>query len=131
MIVPSPNSPAPATDAPAELARLVAQAEQAGASDLHLHAGTVGVSVSFRLDGVMQPITSLEGELGSRVLGRIKYLAKLKTYQDQLPQDGRIDRQDLGSQSDVRVATYPTVTGEKIVLRLFREADLPELCSLG
>lgn len=131
MIVPNQNSTASATDAPAELAQLVTQAEQAGASDLHLHARTGGVSVSFRLDGVMQPITSLEDELGSRVLGRIKYLAKLKTYQDQLPQDGRIDRQDLGSKADVRVATYPTVTGEKIVLRLFREADLPELSSLG
>src|SRR5690606_8094190 len=42
------------------------------------------------------------------------------TYQDSMPQDGRIDRADLKSRNDVRVATYPTVSGEKIVLRLFQ-----------
>lgn len=121
----------PTDDAPAALERLVAQAEQAGASDVHLQTAASGVEVSFRLDGVMQSVSTFAGELGARVLGRIKYLSRLKTYQDQLPQDGRIDHQDLNCQSDVRVATYPTVTGEKVVLRLFREAQLPELGRLG
>jgi type II secretory ATPase GspE/PulE/Tfp pilus assembly ATPase PilB-like protein len=53
------------------------------------------------------------------VFGRIKFLARLKTYQELLPQDGRIAHEELKSQNDIRVATYPTVTGEKIVLRLF------------
>lgn len=118
-------------NAPATLERLVAAAEQAGASDIHLQSGRELLEVSFRLDGVLQPVESLAGELGVRVLGRIKYLARLKTYQDQLPQDGRIERADLNCPADIRVATYPTVTGEKIVLRLFREEALPELPALG
>ncbi len=117
--------------APVALEALVKQAENAGASDIHLQSNTEGVEIGFRLDGVLQAIGTFPAELGGRVLGRIKYLARLKTYQDQFPQDGRIERSDLKSQADIRVATYPTVTGEKIVLRLFRESQVPELNALG
>jgi type II secretory ATPase GspE/PulE/Tfp pilus assembly ATPase PilB-like protein len=79
----------------------------------------------------MTPSSSLPAEIAERVFGRIKFLAKLKTYQDSLPQDGRIDRGDLGTRSDVRVATYPTITGEKIVLRLFVEESGVGLDDLG
>jgi len=65
------------------------------------------------------------------VFGRIKFLANLKTYQESLPQDGRIDRTSLDVQSDLRVATYPTVTGEKIVLRLFGMGATLGLRELG
>lgn len=109
-------------------------AEQARASDIHLHVRGAFAEVAFRLDGVIAPVRQLPAETAERVLGRIKYLARLKTYQDSLPQDGRIDRQDLGAKHDIRVATFPTVTGEKIVLRLFnstavmtlRELELPD-----
>jgi len=87
--------------------------------------------VTFRLDGVMTPTSTLSEEIAERVFGRIKFLARLKTYQESLPQDGRIDKADLGTQSDVRVATYPTVTGEKIVLRLFTAAVARSLNELG
>lgn len=69
--------------------------------------------------GVLTPAEELPAAIAARVFGRIKFLARLKTYQESLPQDGRIPREELKSQNDVRVATYPTVTGEKIVLRLF------------
>jgi len=119
--------------APAVLERLIHQAEKAGASDLHLQMRSQTAEVAFRLDGVITAITELPAGLAERVFGRIKYLARLKTYQESLPQDGRIDRQEVGAQNDIRVATYPTVTGEKIVLRLFntsavrtlRELELP------
>ncbi|MEY2428808.1 MAG: ral secretion pathway protein [Verrucomicrobiota bacterium] len=107
------------TSAPAILERLVHQAERADASDIHLHMLEGSASVCFRLDGVMTPGFALPTEIAERVFGRIKFLAKLKTYQDSLPQDGRIDKAALNARSDIRVATYPTVTGEKIVLRLF------------
>jgi type II secretory ATPase GspE/PulE/Tfp pilus assembly ATPase PilB-like protein len=112
----SPDSPA---SAPEILERLVHQAERADASDIHLHMLEGSASVCFRLDGVMTPGSALPAEIAERVFGRIKFLAKLKTYQDSLPQDGRIDKAALNARSDIRVATYPTVTGEKIVLRLF------------
>src|SRR5271154_5489017 len=107
--------------APKILEDLVAQAERAGASDIHLQMRDGAAQVSFRLDGLMTDAQVLSAEVAERVFGRIKFLARLKTYQESLPQDGRIERADLKSRNDVRVSTYPTVTGEKIVLRLFNQ----------
>jgi len=118
------------TDAPALLTRLLQQAEQAGASDLHLQRTPEGATVSFRLDGVLTPVTALPAATAERLFGRIKYLARLKTYDDSLPQDGRIDHADAGTAQDLRVATYPTVTGEKIVLRLFNQTAVRRLAEL-
>jgi type II secretory ATPase GspE/PulE/Tfp pilus assembly ATPase PilB-like protein len=123
-----------ASPAAQKIEELIRQAEKAGASDIHLQMVNGTTRVSFRLDGVMTPVAEFDTELAERILGRVKYLAHLKTYQDSLPQDGRIDGKDLSSTHDVRVSTYPTVTGEKIVLRLFtdsaakslRELELPE-----
>lgn len=116
---------------PEMLEQLVHKAEHAGASDIHLqmHGATAGVA--FRLDGVLAPAEQLPVGVAERVFGRIKFLARLKTYQESLPQDGRIDRQELGSANDIRVATYPTVTGEKIVLRLFSASTAKTLGELG
>jgi type II secretory ATPase GspE/PulE/Tfp pilus assembly ATPase PilB-like protein len=74
-----------AADAPATLAHLLQQAEQAGASDVHLHRTRDGAEVAFRLDGVLTPVSTLPPALAERVFGRIKYLARLKTYDDSLP----------------------------------------------
>jgi type II secretory ATPase GspE/PulE/Tfp pilus assembly ATPase PilB-like protein len=117
--------------APKILEQLVRQAEQAGASDIHLQMRGKTAEVSFRLDGIIVPGTDLAADVAERVLGRIKFLARLKTYQDSLPQDGRIARADLGSKNDIRVATYPTVTGEKIVLRLFNSSPVISLRELS
>ena len=117
--------------APEVLAQWVHEAEADGASDLHLQVGPHGADVSLRLDGVLVPWRTVPGELGRRLLGRIKYLAKLQTYQDALPQDGRIERADLGARCDVRVATHPTVSGERAVLRLFRDTEAPTLEASG
>jgi type II secretory ATPase GspE/PulE/Tfp pilus assembly ATPase PilB-like protein len=129
------SKPDPATDreasAPEILEALAHRAEQAGASDVHLHMVDGRLHVAFRLDGAMTPVTELPDRLALRVLGRVKFLAKLKTYQDAVPQDGRIEKGDLGLNRDVRVATYPTVTGEKVVLRLFGRADVRTLDRLG
>jgi general secretion pathway protein E len=116
--------------APEIVEKLVLQAEQAGASDVHLHMTHHGAQVAFRLDGVLAPVEPITGEIAERVFGRIKYLARLKTYQDSLPQDGRINKAEIGTRHDIRVATYPTVTGEKIVLRLFNESAARQLDAL-
>lgn len=113
--------------APKVLEELVQQAEQAGASDIHLQMQGKSARVSFRLDGVIVPRNELASDIAERVFGRIKFLARLKTYQESLPQDGRIAREELKSRNDVRVATYPTVSGEKIVLRLFSPASAKTL----
>jgi type II secretory ATPase GspE/PulE/Tfp pilus assembly ATPase PilB-like protein len=115
-------------NAPEILEKLVHRAEAAGASDIHLQMRGKAAEVSFRLDGVISPVTELSD--AERVVGRVKFLARLKTYQESLPQDGRIDRADLHSANDIRVATYPTVTGEKIVLRLFNSSAAKKLSEL-
>jgi general secretion pathway protein E len=117
----------PELSAPKVLEELLHQAERAGASDIHLQMRGKSAEVAFRLDGVITPGKELPAEIAERVFGRIKFLARLKTYQESLPQDGRIPREELKSQNDVRVATYPTVTGEKIVLRLFSAASAKTL----
>lgn len=117
--------------APQILADLIQQAEHACASDIHLQMRGKQAEVSFRLDGVLAPVSELPPQLAERVFGRIKFLARLKTYQDSLPQDGRIERAELGSQHDIRVSTYPTVTGEKIVLRLFNATVVKSLGQLA
>src|ERR1044071_827647 len=81
--------------APKILEQLVQQAERAGASDIHLQMRGKSADVAFRLDGVISPVTELPAEIAERVFGRIKFLARLKTYQESLPQDGRIARDEL------------------------------------
>jgi general secretion pathway protein E len=117
--------------APAILEQLVQQAERAGASDIHLQMRGKSAEVGFRLDGIITPGRELPAETAERVFGRIKFLARLKTYQESLPQDGRISHDDLKCKNDIRVATYPTVTGEKIVLRLFNTETAKTLDELS
>jgi general secretion pathway protein E len=117
--------------APEILERLIRRAERAGASDIHLQMAGPVAQVAFRLDGIMTPVSELPEEIAERVFGRIKFLARLKTYQESLPQDGRIDKAEVCAQNDIRVATYPTVTGEKVVLRLFNQSVVKSLRELG
>lgn len=118
-------------DAPRILEELVRKAETARASDIHLQMHAGAASVAFRLDGLLTPVEQLSADVADRVFGRIKYLARLKTYQESLPQDGRIEKAEIGSKEDIRVSTYPTVTGEKIVLRLFSSSETKGLDELG
>jgi len=126
------SEPGLEASAPEALEELIRQAESAGASDIHLQMDGKTARVAFRLDGVMTPAGGeLPEGLAERVFGRIKFLARLKTYQESLPQDGRIEKGDVAAHSDIRVATYPTVTGEKIVLRLFAASGVMTLAELG
>ena len=117
-------------NAPDILEKLIHRAEESGASDIHIQMLGKRADVSFRLDGVLSPISELSDTIAERVVGRIKFLARLKTYQESMPQDGRIDHADVHSANDIRVATYPTVTGEKIVLRLFNSSTAKKLSEL-
>jgi type II secretory ATPase GspE/PulE/Tfp pilus assembly ATPase PilB-like protein len=127
----SPDTNSAAASASEVLERLIHHAEAAGASDIHLQMHGSTARVSFRLDGLMTQPDELSAEVADRVFGRIKYLARLKTYQDSMPQDGRIDHDAVKARQDIRVATYPTVTGEKIVLRLFNTTAVKGLRELG
>src|SRR6266850_4229900 len=121
---------APGPSAPQVLEEIVRRAEQAGASDVHLQMLGHSAQLSFRLDGILTATDTLPEPLAERVFGRIKFLARLKTYQESMPQDGRINKAALNARSDIRVATSPTVTGEKIVLRLFNANAIRSLDEL-
>jgi general secretion pathway protein E len=119
------------SSAPEILENLVQLAGRAGASDIHLQMRGRVAEVGYRLDGIITPVRELPAEIAERVFGRIKFLARLKTYQESLPQDGRIAHEELKCENDIRVATYPTVTGEKIVLRLFNAESAKTLGDLS
>jgi type II secretory ATPase GspE/PulE/Tfp pilus assembly ATPase PilB-like protein len=94
---------------------LLAASATAGASDLHLLPTADRLDVRWRIDGVLQPLAVIPKSLSSNVVTRLKVLARLLTYQTSIPQEGRI----AGGQQEVevRVSTFPTVFGEKVVAR--------------
>ena len=97
--------------------RLLRAARAAGASDLHLTPAEEGLKVDWRRDGVLQRAALLPLEIAPNVVARMKVLAGLLTYQTDLPQEGRM-RFDDGV-SEMRLSTFPTLRGEKAVVRLF------------
>jgi general secretion pathway protein E len=95
---------------------ILQHARTSGASDVHLVPTTDGLRMSWRLDGVLQPLTNFE-QRGSNIVARLKVLAQLPTYRTDVPQEGRLQSGDDDLQ--VRVSTFPTLYGEKAVIRLF------------
>jgi general secretion pathway protein E len=115
----SPDLP-PLTNAasvPPQLERLLQQAVAARASDLHLVPAADGLSVSWRLDGVLHPVGVWPKSLAANVLARLKVLADLLTYRTDWPQEGRL--RGPASHVEMRLSTFPTLHGEKAVIRLF------------
>lgn len=112
--------------------RLLRRAHELGASDLHIDPSESGVEVRVRTDGVLEPLETLPAGLGPRLVGRLKALADLLAYRTDLPQEGRIAADRSGVGVEVRVATYPTLTGERVALRLEApEALAADLDALG
>jgi type II secretory ATPase GspE/PulE/Tfp pilus assembly ATPase PilB-like protein len=91
-------------------------ARDAGASDVHLDLEPDALTVRWRLDGVLQPLCTVPKEVGPNIIARLKVLAGLLTYEMSLPQEGRI--WDEALRVEVRVSTFPTLFGERAVLRL-------------
>ena len=88
-----------------------------GASDLHLQPTAQGLELRFRVDGVLLPAACFPLQLAANVLARLKVQANLLTYQTDRPQEGRIRVAD--GDVEMRVATFPTLFGERAVVRLF------------
>jgi type IV pilus assembly protein PilB len=111
---------------------ILQQAVAEGASDIHIEPRVRALIVRFRVDGVLREVTSVPSKLQSGVVARLKVLANLDIAERRLPQDGRFSV-GLGSRRvDLRVATLPTVFGEKVVLRLLDTASVQlDLTTLG
>jgi general secretion pathway protein E len=96
---------------------LLEHARQSRASDLHLIPnGQKQLEVFCRIDGLLQRIASIPSA-ASNIVSRLKVLAELLTYRTDVPQEGRIRGTTDGV--EMRVSTFPTVHGEKAVVRLF------------
>ncbi|MGJ8513657.1 GspE/PulE family protein [Carnimonas bestiolae] len=101
-------------------------------SDLHLEPTPSGYQVRIRIDGVLQLLTQLPVTQGQRCVLRLKLLAGLDVGEQRLPQDGALEiTLDDGEQTSFRLATLPTVDGEKVTLRLInspsRQLSISEL----
>ena len=91
------------------------------ASDIHIEPTEQGVAVRYRIDGVLQPTTTLPRSVAAGLIARIKILANLKIDEHRLPQDGRFKVTTPNEHIAVRVAIMPVYDGEKAVLRILRE----------
>jgi general secretion pathway protein E len=111
---------------------LVREAYDSGASDIHLESSRNGLTVRFRLDGVLIAAPEPPAGLHQAVVSRIKLLAERDIAERRRPQDGRI-RVRLGARElDLRVSSVPTMHGESVVLRLLdRGGRLVALDELG
>ncbi len=97
---------------------LITQAIQDRASDIHLEPTETDLRVRFRIDGVLHEIMRSPKAIQSGVISRLKIMADINIAERRVPQDGRLTVNANGNKVDLRVATLPTVWGEKVVMRI-------------
>jgi len=113
---------------------LLKKAVDSAASDVHFEPTGSELLVKFRLDGVLGTIEKLPKSLSDNVIARLKVLGGLLTYRNDIPQEGRIEiSHDYNDRIiDRRLAVFPTIHGQRAVVRLFyKNAELMELEQLG
>ncbi|MBM3184413.1 MAG: type II secretion system protein GspE, partial [Chlamydiae bacterium] len=103
---------------------LLIEAIQQGSSDIHFEPTEEGLSVRYRIDGVLQKRHAPPREYQLQILTRIKVMAKMDIAEHRLPQDGRIKLKMGGREIDFRVSTLPIVYGERIVLRILDKGNV-------
>ncbi len=96
---------------------LIGGARLAGASDVHVQPAVDGLDVRWRMDGVLLPLGRFPRGSTADVVTRLKVMAELLTYRSDVPQEGRI--RGLDHAVEMRVSTFPTLHGERAVVRLF------------
>ncbi len=96
---------------------LLGAAVEVQASDVHLTPDDGALNVRWRLDGVLSDVTTLPKALAANVIARLKVLSELLSYHTETPQEGRLRWRD--EQVEMRFSTFPTIYGERGVVRLF------------
>ena len=97
---------------------IMTQAVGDRASDVHLEPAELNVRIRFRVDGVLhEPMPPAPKNIQGGLISRLKVMADLNIAERRVPQDGRISMKVGGRALDLRVATLPTVYGEKVVIR--------------
>jgi type II secretory ATPase GspE/PulE/Tfp pilus assembly ATPase PilB-like protein len=113
--------------------RLIAEAIQENASDIHIEPGMDGRPgiARMRIDGICHDVLEIPAGHMRAVLSRIKVMADLDITERRLPQDGKLTVRNEQKVTELRVATVPTVSGESAVLRILAGGDLLHLAQLG
>ena len=97
---------------------LVSQAIEDHASDIHIEPAENSVRVRYRIDGVLHEMQSAPKSIQNGVISRLKIMSDIDIAERRKPQDGRMSVNSGGRKIDLRVATLPTVWGEKVVMRI-------------
>ena len=116
----SPDMAAEVEDAPVVrfLQKMLIDAINARASDLHFEPYEYNYRVRFRVDGELREVTQPPIAIKEKLASRIKVISKLDIAEKRVPQDGRMKLKFGNKAIDFRVSTLPTLFGEKIVIRI-------------
>ncbi|MHC4067969.1 MAG: GspE/PulE family protein [Planctomycetota bacterium] len=130
----SKDKKAGAQDVVSLVDELLKKAVNCGASDIHFEPTGSELAVKFRLDGALETIEKLPKSLCENVIARLKVLGGLLTYRNDIPQEGRIEINE-GQEAEVideRLSIFPTIHGQRAVVRLFyQHEELTDLEQLG
>jgi type IV pilus assembly protein PilB len=111
---------------------LINQAVNDRASDIHVEPTEHDLRIRFRIDGVLHEVMRSPRSIQGGVISRLKVMADINIAERRIPQDGRIGMKVGGRPIDLRVATLPTVYGEKVVMRILDKGQaLMRLEDLG
>ncbi|MDO9578339.1 MAG: GspE/PulE family protein, partial [Candidatus Cloacimonadales bacterium] len=102
---------------------IITEAIKSNATDIHIEPLTKSTQVRFRVDGALREVMSPPIGLHAGMVSLVKVMAKLNIAERRLPQDGHISLKTTIKSVDVRVSITPTVTGEKVVLRLLDKGE--------
>ncbi|MGY2702105.1 GspE/PulE family protein [Nocardioides sp. HB32] len=97
---------------------LITQAISDRASDIHIEPTERDMRVRYRIDGVLHDAHRSPKNIQNGVISRLKIMAEMNIAERRVPQDGRMSVTHQGRRVDLRVATLPTVWGEKVVARI-------------
>jgi type IV pilus assembly protein PilB len=112
--------------------RVISEAVDRGASDIHFEPHDGDMRIRYRVDGVLQDAATVPVAVVPAVVSRIKILGDLDIAERRLPQDGRISLELSGRHIDVRVVTLPASHGENVVMRILDQSSVMiELEQLG
>lgn len=103
---------------------VIEHAVKIGASDIHIEPIENKMRVRMRLDGVLQEVMTTPKNAHPAVVTRIKIIGGMDIAEKRIPQDGRVETTIAGRQVDMRLSVLPTVTGEKIVIRILGRSDV-------
>ena len=97
---------------------LITQAVNDRASDIHVEPTERDLRIRFRIDGVLHEVMQSPKSIQNGVISRLKVMSDINIAERRIPQDGRMSLTVSGKPIDVRIATLPTVNGEKVVMRI-------------